>query len=256
MDTESLRNIGLTEGEAKTYLAVLELGSTTKGPIVERAGVASSKIYELLDKLLKKGLVSQVIRSGVRYYESAPPARLLDYVEVKKETLREQEKAVKVLIPQLEVARSLAGIGSETQVFKGMNGAKTSFDDILRTLKPGDAYYVIGISKFPPAFERFVIHFHEERAKQGIKCTILVNEMASSIGEQLARLPLTTVAYLGKELFTPVVFIVYRDKTLISIALDEVFIQIRSKNLADGLNAYARYLFSIARKSDKKRKTA
>ena len=39
------------------------------------------------------------------------------------------------LIPELELKRSLAGIGSETQVFKGMKGAKTSFDDILNELK-------------------------------------------------------------------------------------------------------------------------
>ena len=141
----------------------------------------------------------------------------------------------------------MKGIGSETQVFKGMKGAKTSFDDILNELKKGEEYYVLGISKFTPHFERFVINFHKLRVGKGIKCKIIVNELAKDIGKQLEKIKLTRVKYLKKELFTPVVFIIYKDKTLISIGLDEIFIQIKSKNLSDGLRAYADYMWKIAK---------
>jgi len=245
MNLNLLKNIGLTDSEIKVYLALLELGSTTKSPIVDKSGVASSKIYELLEKLIQKGLVSYVIKSGIKYFESAPPTRLLDYIREKESKLKEQETQLQKLIPELELKRSLAGMGSETQVFKGMKGAKTSFDDILKELKKGEEYYVLGISKFTPHFERFVVHFHRKRAKLGIKCKIIVNELAKDIGEQLEPIKFTKVKYLKKELFTPVVFIIYKDKTLISIGLDEIFIQVRSENLSDGLRAYADYMWSI-----------
>ena len=151
------------------------------------------------------------------------------------------------LIPELEMKRSMAGIGSETQVFKGMKGAETAFDDILKTLQKGDEYFVLGISKFPPHFERFITHFHKKRAKLGIKAKILVNEMAKDIGKELEPIKLTEVKYLQKELFTPVVFIIYKDKTLISIGLDEVFILVDSKNLSKGLRTYANYLWQIGK---------
>ncbi len=247
MDLELLRNIGLTDSEIKVYLALLELGSTTKGPIVDKAKVASSKVYELLEKLVQKGLVSTVIRSGTKYFEAAPPIRLLDYIKEKEERLKEQEEQMQKLLPELELKRSMAGIGSETQVFKGMKGAKTAFDDILNELKKGDEYYVLGISKFTPHFERFIIHFHNQRAKFGIKCKVLVNELAKDIGEKLGPVPFTQLRYLQKELFTPFVFIIYKDKTLISIGLDELFIQIKSKNLAEGLRTYADYMWSIGK---------
>jgi len=73
MDLELLKEIGLTESETKVYLALLELGSTTKGPIVDKSQVASSKIYELLEKLIQKGLASFVVKSGTKYFEAAPP---------------------------------------------------------------------------------------------------------------------------------------------------------------------------------------
>jgi sugar-specific transcriptional regulator TrmB len=247
MQTELLKNIGLTDSETKVYLALLELGSTTKGPIVDKSGVASSKIYELLEKLIQKGLVSYVIKSGVKYFESAPPTRLLDYLKEKESSMKKQKTQLEKLIPELQLKRSMAGIGSETIVYKGMKGAETSFDDILKLLKKGDEYYVLGISKFTPHFKRFVVNFHKKRAKQGIKCRIIVNELAKNIGDKLAPIPLTKIRYLQKELFTPVVFIIYKDKTLISVGLDEIFIQVKSRNLSEGLKAYANYMWSIGK---------
>lgn len=247
MDISLLRNIGLTDSEIKVYLALLELGSSTKGSIVNRSKVASSKIYELLEKLIQKGLVSFVVKSGVKYFESAPPSRILDYVKEKESQLKDQEKKIQELIPSLIAKRSMAGIGSETQVFKGMKGARTSFDDILNELKKGEEYYVLGISKFTEHFEIFVVNFHRRRAEKGIKCKIIVNELAKSIGKQLKKIKLTQVKYIKKELFTPVVFIIYKEKVLISIGLDEVFIQVKSKNLSDGLRNYAKYMWSIGK---------
>ncbi|MBS3167698.1 hypothetical protein J4216_01085 [Candidatus Woesearchaeota archaeon] len=45
MDIMILREAGLTEGEIKVYLALLELGTSTSGPIVEKSGVARSIIF-------------------------------------------------------------------------------------------------------------------------------------------------------------------------------------------------------------------
>ncbi len=247
MYTSKLKEIGLTDSEVKVYLALLEIGSSSKGNIVKISKVASSKIYELLDKLIEKGLVSYVIKSGTKYFEAADPKRILDYVNEKERKIKKQKQEIEAILPELELKRSMAGIGSETQVFKSMKGAKTSFDDILNELKKGDEYYVLGISEFTPHFERFVINFHKKRAKQGIKCKVIVNEVAKEIGEKLSKIKLTKIRYLQKELFTPFVFIIYKNKTLISIGLDEIFIQIKSENLAEGLKNYANYMWKIGK---------
>jgi sugar-specific transcriptional regulator TrmB len=248
VNTELLEKIGLTKSEAKVYLALLELGSTTKGPIVSASGVSSSKIYELLDKLADKGLVSSVVTAGVKHFEAAPPSRILDYLQQKEKEIKLMESRVEKVLPELELRRALSGPGSETQVFKGMKGAETSFEDILKELKPGEEYYVLGISKITPSFEKFVVDFHKKRAKKKIKCKIIVNELARKTGLKLDVIPLTKVRYLREELFTPVVFIVYGQKTLISLGLDLIFIQIKSRNLSAGLKAYANYMFKIGKK--------
>ena len=39
MDITILEDLGLTNAEIKIYLALLELGSTTAGPIIEKSGL-------------------------------------------------------------------------------------------------------------------------------------------------------------------------------------------------------------------------
>ena len=61
---EILKNIGLTEGEAKTYLALSSLGTSTVGNIISEADVSASKVYQILERLMQKGLVSMVVKEG------------------------------------------------------------------------------------------------------------------------------------------------------------------------------------------------
>ena len=47
----ALKRIGLTEGEIKIYLALLDLGQTATGKIIRHSGISGSKVYEVLDRL-------------------------------------------------------------------------------------------------------------------------------------------------------------------------------------------------------------
>src|SRR3989338_4958097 len=108
MDIKLLEDIGLTKSEIQVYLALLELGSSSTGKIVDKSKASSSKIYELLDKLMQKGLVSFIIKSGVKYFEAAPPDRIMDYMKEKEENIIHQKNVLKEIIPQLELKRQLS----------------------------------------------------------------------------------------------------------------------------------------------------
>ena len=66
MNAKILENIGLTDGEIKVYLALIKLGSSTSGPITDKSGVSRSKIYNILERLIQKGLVSYTIKEKTR----------------------------------------------------------------------------------------------------------------------------------------------------------------------------------------------
>ena len=73
METEVLEKAGLTLGESKVYLSLLELGQSSITNIVTKSKVSTSKSYDILNRLEEKGLVSHVIISGVKHFKAASP---------------------------------------------------------------------------------------------------------------------------------------------------------------------------------------
>ncbi len=98
----TLQEIGLTQSEIKVYLALLKLGSSTKKSIVKEAKITPSKLYEIVDKLINKGLVSYVKKNKVLHFSAAPPEQVLDYLDTKVQKIKKQEKTFSKMIPFLK----------------------------------------------------------------------------------------------------------------------------------------------------------
>ena len=230
---EILRDIGLTEAEIKVYLAMLELGSSTTGPIVERSGASSSKIYEILDKLMQKGLVSFIVKKGTKHFEAAAPERILDYVTEKENKVKQQKQELKNIIPELELKQTLSKYQSEATIYKGMKGLETSFKELLKDGKKGDCAYVFVVGEVDDRLQTFFKRDYEKRAKRGIKTKTVFAEAARTVYEERKHIPL----FEGKVISinsTPATAVVFNDSVHLRIGeSDEVIsIIINRKELA------------------------
>ena len=134
MEKQSLINLGLTEGEAKVYLALLKLGSSTVGPIVKEANIAYSNIYEILNRLLEKGLISFIIKEKTKHFQASQPSQLYEYLEKKESELKEEKFTLKKLIPELEKLKSLKE-NQEAEIFLGFKGLKTAYERLTEEYK-------------------------------------------------------------------------------------------------------------------------
>ena len=127
---ENLEKIGLTKGESKVYLALLEVGPSTVGPVVKKSGVAYSKVYEILQRLIGKGLVSFIIKGKTRYFQAADPKNLLDYVERQEIEIMKQKKFISSILPKLETMK-INKIQQEAEIFVGIRGLKAAYLRLL-----------------------------------------------------------------------------------------------------------------------------
>ena len=73
---EILSKIGLTNQEARTYLALLKLQEAQTGALCKDVNIASSNIYKILDSLMKKGLVSYRVQNNIKIFMPAHPETL------------------------------------------------------------------------------------------------------------------------------------------------------------------------------------
>jgi len=247
MKKSLLEDIGLTKSEISVYLALLELGSSTTGKIVDKAKVSSSKIYEVLDKLIQKGLVSFIIKSGIKYFQASSPERIMGYMEEKENKLSEQKNELEKLLPELKIKQTLSKYNSEATIFKGIEGAKTAFDDVLTSLNKGEEYYVMGASELIPSFSIFIRQHHMKRIKKGIGVKLLFSEQAKDWVENLKDIKkLTEIKFAPSQLLASSFILIYKNKILITVISkrDITMFRIESKEVTDSFKSQFELLWT------------
>ena len=137
---ETLQSIGLTDGESKTYLALLSIGTSTVGSIIEKSGVSSSKVYMILDKLIHKGLVSIVVKNKKKHYTSAQPEKIVDYLNEEQRKIEENKAKAKKIMPQLKLKRESVSKLPVVELTKGRKGTEMFYDEVYNNIKEGDKY--------------------------------------------------------------------------------------------------------------------
>ena len=93
-----LYKIGMTRNEAKVYMALLDLGTAQAGQITEKSGVHRRNVYDAIDRLMEKGLLSFVIVNSKKLFSPVNPKRFLELVEEKKFELDTIKKDFQKLI--------------------------------------------------------------------------------------------------------------------------------------------------------------
>jgi sugar-specific transcriptional regulator TrmB len=77
---EKLKRVGLTEYEAKAYLALLNAHLSTATQVSEKSGVPRTKIYAILESLETKGWIT--ILSGVPLlFKAVTPAKVFEQIK-------------------------------------------------------------------------------------------------------------------------------------------------------------------------------
>jgi len=134
-----LRKVGLTEGEIKVYVALVELGSVTVGPVIKKARISNSKVYDILDRLIHKGLVNYVVKEKTKYFQAAQPIALKDYVQSKEKELEALRKDLDSVIDSIKLNRKSRS-NEETRIFRGYKGMKTGMLEAIETIPDRGEY--------------------------------------------------------------------------------------------------------------------
>src|SRR3989344_3715137 len=242
MDIElSLRKIGLTGSEIKVYLALINLGLSSKSDIIKRSKVTPSKIYYVIDKLIDKGLVSMIIKNNVKHYAAAPVSRIKDYFEDKKIQLEQEEKIVNQLLPRLNDLQKRNKEKTTAEIFFGWKGMETVYSSFLDMLKKNDFVYILGASSGANVkkTKRFFVKYSIKAKLRGIKVKIIFNENSREYVKELENEE--KIRFNKKFLFktTPVEILIANNLTaIVALKEDPIVILIHDKETASSFITY------------------
>jgi len=204
MNTQLLEEIGLTKTEIKIYISLLKIGESTTTNIVREAGIHASKVYEFLDRLVQKGLVSYVIKANKKHFTATNPDNLKEFLKEKQRAIEEQKNQLDNLIPELNILGDQKDDKIEFQVYEGLRGIKSFYEKMLSNLKGGDTSYLLGAPKIGnEILEGYLIDWHKRRQKKGVKLKGIYDADNKEYGEVRAKMKHTMIRYLPKYISSP-----------------------------------------------------
>lgn len=237
---------GLTQYETKVYLALVELGESTTGKILEKANIHTGKIYHILGSLRKKGFVSEIMKNGIKRYIPTEPNEILEFFQKKRQKINDEEKVFKEILPDLNKKISQSKGKVHIEIFTGLKGMKNAFDKEINRYKNSRCLRINGITNYDKHPKKFVDYFQynifPKREKSKIEIKKIIDKRAKkNVHEKHSKIKLLNYDSI-------ITFNNIEDLTIISIWTDEpLFITIENKEMAKGFKENFELLWKMAK---------
>ncbi len=218
----------MTPGEINVYLSLLDLGISSTGSIIKKSHISSSKVYLILERLIQKGLVSQVERNNVKHFQAANPKRLSDYMKEKKNKLESKSKEIEKLIPKLQEKHKSLKETQETIMFQGMKGFQSAREEFISNLNRGEEYVIFGSQNpLTEGYKNNIRKFNKDNKRRGFKIRLIYNSKYKEIKKLYSKFSNIKIKFI--ENILPSSIAISKNKILL-MAYGENPIQVLIKN--------------------------
>ena len=237
MDTKTLESIGLTKNQSEVYISLLKLGSATAQQIMKEANMHRSRVYDSLEKLQQAGLASSVVKDYRQYFQAVKPEKLLEYIEEKKESIRQ-------MLPQLKSLEGMKKEEIQASIYKGKEGLKTIHSEML---KEGKDIYVLGAKGLIfSELQYFTPNFERERIKKGMKWVCLWDR--KEVMKEAIKKPLSYGKSLPKGFDSNGVVNIFGNKVAIVLWKEKypTGFMIENRDIADAFRKWFRLLMDAS----------
>lgn len=134
---DTLKQLGLTENEAKIYLALSETDGLPTAELAERTGLSRPYLYDALERMHEKQFVSFLRQDGRKVFKAAKPGFL-------RELAYQKLEKIDGLVQELE-RRQRESEKLDVELYRGKHVFKVLLKDILSTVEEGEEILIFGI---------------------------------------------------------------------------------------------------------------
>ena len=165
-----LIDTGLSENEARVYLACLSIGPNTVLKIAKSAEIKRTSVYSVLENLKQKGLIFIEIKGFKKKYVAENPEKL--------DSLMEQRKnEIKKALPELSALYNLKGGESSIKYYEGVEAVKSIYEGLIKDIRPGEDYLVMSNQDDWLRLDKnYFLDFLSRRAKLPIRIRMIFQE--------------------------------------------------------------------------------
>jgi len=255
MENSIYESLGLSPNEAKIYEALVEHGESSISQIAINAKIHRRNAYDAIYRLIDKGLCFEIISKKENHYNAVDPDKLM-------ELLSEKRAGLEKMLPDLKKKFRERVAPQEAYIYRGLEGQKNIFRDMLRVGK--DSYFLGAKGGwYDPRIEPARQAFFKEANKKGIK---FIQLFENDIEKQIPDFPRhfeggLRFRFLPKEYSTNSAIHIFGDYVVTYTGLgygkisdDTVFFVIRSKDLAESYRTWFSYMWEQSEEPKRKLK--
>lgn len=245
VETKQLEELGLTKNEAIVYLFLLKKGETTTGSIIKETQIVNSQVYETLNSLIARGLVSYNVQKNGKHFSACDPKKFIELEEVRK-------KKVQELIPGLLDLKNSEQKDTITAVYEGYEGFKTAFKKIIDDCPPRREIFILGFSEQQNKTETlrlFLSNINLKSIQKKHKLKIILDgSVKETLGKDREKENNTEVRYMPKGYISPAAIDIFEDYVYMFLWEEKPFVfMIKNKVIADSFKVYFNFLWKVAK---------
>lgn len=250
--TKKLIDFGLSEKEAKVYLATLELEVAAVNEIAKQSGINRSSTYVVLESLKKRGLVGISDDKNIRRYVAASPDTLLHTAKAAAKKQEEIRSEIEEIVPELKALHKDTKRRPKVRIYEGREGIREVYYNMFSTkatelkvyANPGNIFKVI------PDF----MEHNSERIKRDIKmyainpatkeCMDLIKHIPPNTRDEIILIPEDKFKFTSD-------FAIYADTVAIVSPLEKFGVIIENKEMVNMMSASFDLAWEEAKRLDK-----
>ncbi|MCK5026412.1 MAG: hypothetical protein KAS15_07470 [Nanoarchaeota archaeon] len=222
---ENLSKLGFSPSEIKIYLHLIESGSSYPKKISAETEINRTNVYEALDRLIAKGVISFIIKNNIKWFEAKKPESLISLVKEREEEIVKTKNQILKEINKLSVNQDKPTL--EANIFVGKKGLRMIFEEILEAKKQ-IALFASEL-QFKRVFGSYFELWHKNRIALGIKQRAIFPRRFES---KLEKRDLLTYKFVDDKYTNPTTTIIYGDTCIfIQWSKEPIAIKINNKEI-------------------------
>jgi len=187
MIQNELFELGLSDGEQKIYLALLQMGPSAAIPIAKKTGINRTTVYFLVKELTKKGLATSVERDGKTFFAVESPAKIIELIEnqensikVQLASLERRKERINQILPEL-IGLTALSPRPRVRFFEGKEGVISAFEDTLNQPSGSEILMYSTTQGFYSQVPGYLDSYLKKRIKKDIHVRLILPDDPTSL---------------------------------------------------------------------------
>jgi sugar-specific transcriptional regulator TrmB len=197
METSDLIKLGFNKNEARVYHSLVKFGKANAGTIIADTKFHKNIVYDNLEKLIDKGIVTFIIENKVKVFQIASSNMLIELFNEKAREIEEKKKIALEISKDIDKKIKNISFKQEATIYRGVKGIKSFYysgiENNQNTLAFGAPQESIDIMG-----EVFWRNLQVRRKEKNIHAKLIFNPSIKDYGETIKN-NLTEVRYFERD---------------------------------------------------------